>query len=146
MSATVTWSYEGSPPCSWKSLLGEGSISLKDLIPLLSHWSDHQSCNNPCVDLQSSPSCSSGGVAFFFSWWSMNLICAIYALKICRMVVNETYCDLGIGNLQSFNVGMICNVTGVVCHGEVCGSVLCGLSEIIMSCSCDGCVHLSVVI
>ena len=47
MSATLTWSVEGSPFCSWESLLGEDSISLKDLIPLLSHWSEHQSCKNP---------------------------------------------------------------------------------------------------
>ena len=75
MSATVTWSFQGSPPCSWESLLGQGSISLKDLIPLPSHWSDHQSCNNLCVDLQSSPSCSSWDVAFSHPagvWtWSM---------------------------------------------------------------------------
>ena len=51
MSATVTWSFKVSPPCSWESLLGEGSISLKDLIPLLNHWSDHQSCNNQCVGI-----------------------------------------------------------------------------------------------
>ena len=31
MSATVTWLCGGSPPCSWKSLLGEGFISLKNL-------------------------------------------------------------------------------------------------------------------
>ena len=76
MSATVTWLFEGSPPCSWESLFGEGSISLKDLSPLPRHWSGHQSCNNQCVDLQSSPSCSSRDVAFFSSCWSMNLICA----------------------------------------------------------------------
>ena len=64
MSATIAWLFEGSPPCSWKSLLGEGSISLMNLIPLPSHWSDHQSYNNPCVDLQSSPSCSSWDVVF----------------------------------------------------------------------------------
>ena len=39
ISATVTWLFEGSPPCSWESLLGDGSISLKHLIPLPSHWS-----------------------------------------------------------------------------------------------------------
>ena len=36
MSATVTWLLEGSSPGSWESLLGEDSISLKNLIPLLS--------------------------------------------------------------------------------------------------------------
>ena len=55
MSATVTWSCIGIPPCSWESLLGEGSVSLNDQIPLLSHWSDHQSCNSLCVDAQFSP-------------------------------------------------------------------------------------------
>ena len=36
-------------------------------------------------------------------------------------------------NLRSFNVGMICNVTGAVCHGKVCGCALCWLSEIIIA-------------
>ena len=142
MSATVTWSFEGSPPCSWESPLGEGSISLKDLSPLLTHWSDHWSCNNQCVDLQSSPSCSSRDVVFSFCW-SMNLIGEIHA---CRMVLNMIYCSFGIDNLKRFNVGMICNVASVVCHGKVCGYVLCGLSKIIVSCSCGGCIYSSVVI
>ena len=59
MSATVTWSYVGSPPCSWESLLGEVPVSLNDWISLLNHWSDHLSYNSPCVDPQFSPSCSS---------------------------------------------------------------------------------------
>ena len=146
MSTTVTWLFKGNPPCSWESLLGEGSLSLKDLIPLPSHWSDHQSCNNQCVGLQSSLSCSSWDVVFLSSCWSMNLICKVHALKICRMVMNVAYCDLRINNLKSFNLGMICNVTGVVCHSKVCGCVLCGLSEIIVSCSCGGCIYPSVVI
>ena len=37
MSATVTWSFEGSPPCSWESILGESSISLNNPSALLSH-------------------------------------------------------------------------------------------------------------
>ena len=65
MSTTVTWSCGGSPPCSCKSLLGEGSISLKNLSALLSHWSDHQSCSSQCVDCQSSLSCFSWDVIFF---------------------------------------------------------------------------------
>ena len=146
MSATVTWLFEGSPPCSWEALLGEGSISLKDLIPLPSHWSDHQSCNNQYASLQSSHPCFSWGVAFFSSCWNMNLICMIHAMKICRMVGNVTYCNLWINNLKSFEVGMISNVTSAVCHGEVCGCVFFWLSKIIMSCSCGGCVYPSVVI
>ena len=55
MSATITWSHVSSPCWSWKSLLGEGSVSLNHWIPLLSHWSDHQSHNSPCVDHQFSP-------------------------------------------------------------------------------------------
>ena len=128
-----------------ESLLGEGSISLKDLSPLPSHWSDHQSCNNPCVDLQPLPSCS-WAVAFFSSCWSMNLICEVHALRICRMVMNVTYCDLKIDNLKIFDVGMICDVIGTVCHGKVCGCVFCGLREIIMSCSCGGRICPGVVI
>ena len=146
MSATVTWSFEGSPPCSWEPLLGEVSISLKDLSPPLSHWSDHLNCNTQCVDLQSSPSCSSWDVVFFSSCWIMNLIGKIHALKIFGMVVNENYYDLGINNLKSFNVMMICNATSAVCHSKVCGCVLCGLSELVASCSCGGCVYPSVVI
>ena len=128
------------------SLLGEGSVSLKDLITLPSHWSDHQSCNNPCVDLQSSLSFSSWGTAFFSSCWSMNLICDAHTLKICRRGMNMTYCDLGIDKLKSFYVGMICNVIGEVCHSEICGCVLIGLSKIIVSCFCGGCIYPSVVI
>ena len=37
LSATVTGSCVVNPPCSWESLLGEGSFSLNDLSPLLSH-------------------------------------------------------------------------------------------------------------
>ena len=93
MSATVTWFIEGSPPCSWESLLGEDSISLKDLSPLLSHWSDHQSCNNHCVDHQSSPLCSSWDVVFFLSCWSMNLIREFHVVEYC---VGFSYCWLNL--------------------------------------------------
>ena len=141
MSATVTWSFEGSPLCSWESLLGQGSVSLNDLHPLLSHWSDHQSYNNQWVDLQSSPSCSSWDLVSSLSCWIVNLICVIHALKICRMVVNVTYYDLRTYNVKSFYVGMICNVISEVCHSEVCGCVLCGLSEIVVSCFYDGCIY-----
>ena len=114
MSATVTWSLKGSPPCSWESLLGEGSISLKDMIPLLNHWSDYQSCSNQCMGFLCSPSCSSWDVAFFSSYWRMNLICLIHALKIGRMVMSVTYCDLRNGNQKSCDVWMICDVTSAV--------------------------------
>ena len=67
MSATVICLFEGSHPCSWKSLLGEGSISLKDHIPFPGHWGDHQSCNTLCVDPLSSPLFSSWDVAFTLS-------------------------------------------------------------------------------
>ena len=146
MSATITWSFEGSSPCSWKSLLGEGSISLKDLSLLLNQWSDHWSCYNQCVDLQSSPSCSSLDVVFFVSCWNMNLIGEIHDLKIYRMVMNVIYCNLGINNLKSFDVGMIHDVTGVECHGKVCGYILCWLSEIIIKCFCGSCIYLCVAI
>ena len=138
MSATVT--------CSLKSLLGEGSISLKDLIPFLSHCSDLQSCSNQCVSCLSSPSCSSWDMVFFSSCWVMNLICVIHALKIVRMVMRVTCCNLGIGNLKSCDVWIICNVTSVVCHSQVCGCVLCGLSKIIVSYFCGGYIYLGVVI
>ena len=141
MSATITWSPEGSPSCSWESPLGEGSISLMDLIPLSSHLSDHLSCNNQCVGLLSSPLCFFLGVAFFVSCWSVNLISMIHALKISRVVVSVTYSNLGISNLKSCDVRRVGNMTSAVCHGKVCGCVLCGLSEIMMSCFCGGCVY-----
>ena len=80
-------------------------------------------------------------MAFFLSCWSVNLICAIHALRICRMFVNVTYCDLWINNLRSLDVGMICDVIGVVCHGEVCGCILCELREIIVNCSYGSCIY-----
>ena len=145
MSATITWSLEGIFPCSLESLLGEGFITLKDLILLLSHWSDHQSCNNWCAGLQSSLSHSSEDEAFL-SCWIVNLICVNHALKICRMVMNLTNCDLRINNPKSFYVWMSCDVTGAVCYGEVCACGLCGLSEIIVNCSCGCSIYPDVVI
>ena len=132
MSANVSWLLEVSPLCSLESLLGEGSISLKDFIPLLSHWRDNLIYSNQCVGLQSSPSCSSWNVAFFSSCWSMNLIYVIHVLKISRMVMSGTYCDLGVNNLKNCSVWMICDVTPEVCHSEACGCVLCRLSKIVM--------------
>ena len=145
-SATVTWLLEHSPPCSWESPLGEGSISLKNLILLLSHWSNHLSCSNQCVGPLSSSSCSLWGVAFLSSCWSMNLICVIHALKISGMVMSVTYCNLGIYDPKSCNVWMICNVTSEECHAKVCGCVLCRMSEIIIGCFCGGCVFPGIVI
>ena len=146
MSATVNWSLEGSPPCSLESLLAEGSISLKNLIPRPSCWRDHMSCNNQFAGLLSSPSCSSWAVAFFMSCLIMNLICVIHALKIGRRVMSVTYYDLGIDNLRSCNVWVMCDVTGAVCHGKVCDHVLCGLGKIILSYFYGGCIYPSVVI
>ena len=94
LSATVTCLVEGGPLCSWMSLLGEGLVSLNDQIPPLSHWSDHQRCNSPCVDPQSSPSFSYWGVLFLMICWSVDLIYMSPALKISRVVVNVTYWDL----------------------------------------------------
>ena len=121
MSATVTWSCVGSPPCSWESLLGEGSVSLNDWIPILNQWSGHWSCNSLCVDLQSSPSCSSWGVGLFVICWSVNLFYISPALKVSRMVVNVTYCNLWIDELKYFCVWIICNEVNVVNHGKVNG-------------------------
>ena len=117
MSATVTWSCVGSPPCSWESLLGEGSISLNDLSPLLSHWSDHWSCNNQCEDHQSLLSCSSWDMILFSSCRIMNLISMIHGLKICKMVMNVTYFDLC--SLKSFDVVKNYDVIDVVCHSKI---------------------------
>ena len=46
MSAIVMFQFEDGPPCSWESLLGEGSTSLKTLIPLLQQWNYHLNCRN----------------------------------------------------------------------------------------------------
>ena len=136
-SATVTWTLEGSPPCSWESLLGEDSTSLKTLIPLLSCWSDHLSCSSQFVGLISSPLSPS---------WTMSLACRIHALKISRMVTSVTFYDLWFDSPKTCNVRMICNMTDPVCHGGVCSCVLCMLSEIIVSYFCGSCVCPSVVI
>ena len=140
MSVTITWLLEGSPPCSWESLLGEGPTSLKTLIPLLNHWRDHLTCSSQFVGLLSSPSCPLSSVAFFLSCWSMRLICVIHTLKIGRMVWSATYYDLGINIPKSCNVRMICNVTDVVCHGMTCDCILCVLSGVTLNCFCSGCL------
>ena len=111
MSATVTCLLEGGHPCSWKSLLGEGSVSLTDQIPPLSHWSDNWSCNSQCVDPQSLLLCSSWGVVFLIICWSVDLIYMSLALKIGRMVMNVTYCYLWIDNLKSFYIWTMCIVS-----------------------------------
>ena len=53
IGAIVTCLFEGSPPCSWGSLLGEGPSSLKILILLLSKWNHCPNCSIPVVTLQS---------------------------------------------------------------------------------------------
>ena len=58
ISATVTWSHVVSPPCSWESLLGEGSVRVNDQIPLLIIGM-FIGAVILCVDLQFSNSCSS---------------------------------------------------------------------------------------
>ena len=146
MSATVTWSFEGSPPCSWESLLGEGSISLKHQSPLLNYWNDCRSYNNQCVDSQSSPSCPSWDVVFFSSCWNMNQIGYIHVSKICRIVINVICCNCRIDNLKSFGVWIIFDVSAEECNSKVCGCVLCELSKIIMNCSCGDCAFPCVVI
>ena len=101
ISTIVTWSHAGSPPCLWESLLGEGSFSLYDWLPLLSHWNVHQSCNSLHMDLQFSPSGSSWGEVCLMICWNVNLIHASLALKICRMVVSMIYYNLWSGKLKN---------------------------------------------
>ena len=148
MSATVTCLFGGSPPCSWRSLPEEASVSLKDQIPLLSHQSDHWSCSSPCVDLLFSPSCSSCDMVFTLFCWIVKLINAIHVLKTYGMVMNVTYYNLRIDNWKSFYVGKICDMIGEVCHGKVCGCILCRLSEMLtmeggMTIAVNCCVALS---
>ena len=67
MSVIVTCLFEDSPPCSWRSLLGEGSTSLKISFLLLSQWNDDLNCNNSMVVLLSGPWYSSLDQTFGFS-------------------------------------------------------------------------------
>ena len=55
MSAIFTFLFEDGPPCSWGSLLREGSTSLKTLIPLLSQWNYHRNCRSLMEVLLSEP-------------------------------------------------------------------------------------------
>ena len=139
ISATVNWSCVGSLPCSWESLLGEGSFSLNDLLPLLSHWNVHHSCNSPCVDLQFSPSGSSWGEVCLVICWNVNVTCASLTLKICRMVMSVIYCGLWSGKLRNSYVWMICGEVGVVCHGGINGCNLYMWGVSVMSYSWSGC-------
>ena len=68
MSATVIGSCAGSPPCSWESLLGEGSFSSNDLSPLLSHQGGHWNYSNLHVALLSSLWCSCDVLCFLINW------------------------------------------------------------------------------
>ena len=138
MSAIVTCLFEGSPPCSWGSLLGEGSTSLKTLIPLLSQWNDHLNCINLMVVLLSGPLYSSLDGTFSFSSRNMIPNCMIlfgvnYTSMIGKVVVSAIYCDPESDNLMSCGVWRICGVTGVECHGGSCSSVLSVLNGIILS-------------
>ena len=73
--------------------------------------------------------------------WYVDLICVSPALKIGGMVMTVIYCDVWIGKLKNFYACMICNVVDVVCHGGIDGCGLYRWSEIVMSCSCGGCIY-----
>ena len=112
----VTCLFWHSPPCSWGSLLGEGTTSLKTPVLLLHQWSYHPNCSNLMEVLLSGPSYSFQGVIFRFPDWSMISNCMIlfvvsYVLMICRMVENMIYCGPESGNLMSCSVWMICGVS-----------------------------------
>ena len=146
MSAIVTCLFEGSPPCSWGSLLGEGSTNLKTLILLLSQWNHHLNCSIPTVGLLSGPSYSSLGGTFSFPGWNVILNCVIllgvnYTLTIDRLIMTVIYCDPESSNLMRCGVWNICSVTGVVCHGMTCCCVLRVLNGVVLSsCGCWLCL------
>ena len=139
INATVTYSCIGSPPCSWESLRGEGSFSLNDLLPLLSHWNSHYNCNSPCVDFLFSLADSSSCVGGLMTCWSMSVIYAKLALRICRLDVNVIYYDLWSGRLRNFYVWMIFNEFGVLCCGRINDHNLYMWNVSIMSYSWGGC-------
>ena len=145
INATLTCSCVGIPPCSWESLLGEGSFSLNDWTPLLSHWNIYQSCNSPCVDLLFSLLGFSLGVVCLMICCNVNVTCANLILKICRMDVNVIYYDPWIGKLKNFYVWMFCNEVGVVCHGGIDGCNLYMWSLSMVRYSWGGCNYPYVV-
>ena len=136
ISATVIGSCVVSPPCSWESLLGEGSFSLNDLSPLLSHYSGHQSYSNLYVALLSSLWCSSCDVVCFLINWSVSVTYVSFIMRFCMMDVNVTGFYPWSG-MMSFCVWMICTVAYVECHGEVDGCNSCMWSSSGVSYSCD---------
>ena len=144
MCAIVTCLFEGSTPCSWGLLLGEGSTSLKTLILLLSQRNHHLNCINPMVVLLSGLSYSSLDGTFSFSGWSIIPNCMIlfgvnYTSKIGKVVVSAIYSDPGSGSLMSCSLWRICSVTSVMCHGGTCSYVLGVLNGIVLSCFYGNC-------
>ena len=133
MSATVTGSCVVSPPCSWESLLGDSSFSLKDQSLFLCHWNGYQNCNNSCVDLLLSLWCSSCDVVCFMICWSVSVTYVNLIWRICRMDVNVSDFSLWSGMMMSFCVWMICNEVNVVCCSRINGYNSCMLNLSIMS-------------
>ena len=128
MSAIVTCLFEGSPPCSWGSLLRGGSSSLKTPIP---------NCSILMVVLLSGPSYSSLEGTFSFlvwlwSWTAWSFFCVNYTSRISRLVVSVIYCNPESHSLMSCAVWRICSVVGVMCHGGTCGCVLGVLNGVIL--------------
>ena len=142
---------EDGPPCSWGSLLGEVSTSLKTLILLLSWWNYHLKCSNRMRVLLYGPCCSFYDANFGFPDWSMILNYVIllgvrYISTIYRMDMNVIYCSPESGNLMSCSVWMICSVTSMVCHGGFCNCGLSVLNGIHLSCFYSSFAHPLVVI
>ena len=138
MSATVTGSCVVNPPCSWESLLGEGSFSLSDLSPLLSWKSGHQNYNNPCVDLLFSLWCSSCGGFHVMIYWNVRVAFVNLILRICRIDVNMSGFGLWSGMMMSFCAQMIRSVVNVVCYSGIDGYNSCMWNLSIMSYSWGG--------
>ena len=138
MSATVTGPCVVSPPCSWGSLLVEGSFSLNDLSPLLSHWNGYQNSNSPYVDLLFSLWCSCCDVVCFMICWSVSVTYANVILRICRMDMNVIDFNLWSGMMRTFWVQMICSGVNVVCHSGIDGYNPCMWNLSIVSYSLGG--------
>ena len=137
----------GSHPCSWESLLREGSVSLKDheYSPESLEWSC-RSCNNQCVGHQSSPSwVLLEDVVFpiilLESWtWSM----WVHALKICKMVKSMIYLLQSL-DLVSWRASMLWG-TAIQCNVVSMGQDLWLVIEASIGLEWDHCELTPVVI
>ena len=138
INATVACSCVGGPVCSWESLLGEGSFSLNDLSPLLSHWNVHQCCNSLGVDLLFSLSGFLG--VWFASWFAGMWMWSVQVLP-WDFVGWAWMQSTMISGVVSWRTSMSgCSVMRLMwCHSRINGCNLYMWSMSIVSYSLAGC-------